>query len=319
VDESLGEAGNKWQFGNLVVHAQLEDTVVTGNQENEIVEKINRLFSAFINSFELKNSRFPRVVNLERTLLAEHLDQLTRQEAKDRIDIASHITHVSQASLSSLIKSLKNKHPDLQAIKVQQFIASQPGISGFAAIHQLLGAKPEDLHIHTESHYNTAINQGKTFIAKYSASEDSDTPINNVVPKHGFRHKRAIKKFYNGALNNLRQMDLELRYLHNDPYLIDEQSYINEVYGESRVKELVKSGVRQDKSALKSSISSTRKEILQLLDLEHQGYTEKERETIYKMAGRKRLPFDDIVEILLNKYEYSAFSLNRSKSHLQKR
>jgi hypothetical protein len=318
IDDSSRELFNKWQFDSLLVHAQLEDTIISGNQENQIADKINKLFSAFIGSFEQENAKVPRVINLERELSAAHLDVLTRAEAKDRIDYASQITEISPVDLSSLLNKLKNKRPDDQAQLVKQFIENH-GLSGFAAIHQLLGARPEDLHLRT-SGYISSIMQGKTFIAKYSSGANKDNePLSNLVPKKSRKNKKLIREFYNSSHTNLRKLDKELRSLHDDPFLIDDKSYLNDIYGKRRVNDLVASGVRQDKKALRDSITYTRRVILDLMDLEQQGFSEKDRKKIYKMAGKKRIGLNEALERFVEKYEFLPITTKRSKGHLRKR
>ena len=57
-----GQTESTWAFDRLVIHAQLEDTVITGDQENYMAKMVDRLFSAYIGSFEYKNSKAPRVI-----------------------------------------------------------------------------------------------------------------------------------------------------------------------------------------------------------------------------------------------------------------
>ncbi len=300
------------------MHAQLEDKIISGNQESLIAGKINKLFSAFIGSFE-ENAKVPRAINLERELSAAHLDLLTRAEARDRIDYASQITEISPVDLSSVLNKLKNKGPDDQAQLVKQFIENH-GLRGFAAVHQVLGARPEDLHLRTESGYISSIMQGKTFIAKYSSGANKDNePLSNLVPKKSRKNKKLIREFYNSSHTNLRKLDKELRSLHDDPFLIDDKSYLNDIYGKRRVNDLVASGVRQDKKALRYSITSTRRGILDLMDLEQQGFSEKDRKKIYKMAGKKRIGLNEALERFVEKYEFLPISTKRSKGHLRKR
>lgn len=325
-DSSVAFTANKWQFDSLMVHGQYEDNMVTGDQENQMASEINALFSTSIGHFDAKNSRQPRMINLERELSIVHLNQLTQDESKERIYNASQITGVSQQSMASLLSRMKGKHPDMQALMVKAFIETQPGLNGFAAIHQLLGAKPEDLHIRTESGYAAVVNTAKKFLATHA---DHFTPDNEPIAKLNpskqrgiikqWKNKRASKKFYDGVRFNLRQIDEQLRLLNDDKYLIDDQSPLIGIYGSERVHNLVTIGARQGKNEVKSSLSSTRKTIKELMDLKHQGYSDEERKAIYKMAGRKHLSFEALVDRLVLKYKNKPLSHKQPAHKLQKR
>lgn len=321
IDDSPHEfGGNKWQFDSILVHAQLEDTVITGNEENEMAEEVNRLFSTFIGSFEYKNSKAPRTINLEREFRKKDLDELTLPETRERISVASQTTGISTHKLSALLKMLKNKHPDYQGILVKQFIETNRGLTGFAAIHQLLGAKPDHLFIRTESGYANAITDAKKFIAIYSKADNtSETIAINLVPLDTKKNKKRAKKFYNKARTHLREIDNQLRLLYDDKYLIDDQSPLMRIYGKNKVKELIDTGARQDKTPYKSALVSSRKTILELLNLSNQGFNDEERKIIYKMAGRKRLRLQERIEIILNKYAKLPISPIMEKKYLRKR
>lgn len=319
-DTSHDFAGNKWQFDSLIVHGLLEDTIITGDEENKMAEKINHLFSAFLGSFEQKNSKAPRTINIERSFSKKDLDELTQSETRERIATASQATGIDQQALSILLERLKNKHPDHQGLMVKQFIQSNPGLTGFAAIHQLLGAKPEYLLIRTESGYTAAVMSAKKFIAIHTdANGKEDGSKVNLIPLKTGKNEKVAKRFYTGTRGHLRAIDQQLRLLYDDKYLIDDESPIERIFGEKKVKELVSSGVRQDKTAFKSALVSSRKTILELLDLEKQGFTPEERKVIYKMAGYKRLRLKEQIELLLDKYENRPFTTKMSEKYLRVR
>ncbi len=155
---------NTWTFDNLIIHAQLEDTIITGDQENLMAENGQKLFSAYIGSFEYKDSKAPRVINLERELSHRELAELLTSEAKERISIASQASGIDQNIIYNFLKKLKNKHSDQQGLLVKQFVEGNSGLSGFSAVHQLLGARPEDLSITTESGYTSAVQNANTLL-----------------------------------------------------------------------------------------------------------------------------------------------------------
>lgn len=320
IDDSDREfSGNKWQFDSLVVHGQLEDTVITGDEENAMAEKINHLFSTFIGSFEYKNSKSPRLINIERELSKRDLDDLTQPEARERIPVASQTTGIEQTKLMVLLKKLENKHPDHQGLMVKQFIEESSGLTGFAAIHQLLGAKPEHLFIRTESGYTNAVMNAKTFIALYSAAQDDEEKSTlNLAVLNIRKHRKNTRSFYLEANKHLREIDHQLRLLYDDKYLIDDESPLIRIYGDKKIRELVNAGIRQDKNSFKSSLVSARNTILQLMDLEHQDFNQDERALILKMAGKKRLGLKERTQLLAQKYS-AAISPDMTENSLRQR
>jgi len=295
-----GQTENTWAFDSLIIHAQLEDTIITDDQENLMAETVNKLFSAYIGSFEYKNSKAPRVINLERELSHRELAGLLTPEAKDRISAASQASGIDQNIIYNFLRKLKNKHSDQQGLLVKQFIEGNTGLSGFSAIHQLLGAFVEDLSISTESGYTSTVQNANTFIINYSDS------IDNIIGKIGFdthkKNKAKIKNFYREARVNLREIDQQLRLLYDDKYLIDQDSPLHKIFGKAKVEELVEKGVRQDKTLTKSALVSSRKAILELMDLQRQGFDHEERLKIYHMAKEKRLRLVEQAEIFVHKH-----------------
>lgn len=296
-----GHMENKWQFGSLVVFGQLKDTKITGNEENKMISEINSLFSTFIGSFEQENSKVPRVIALERVINRRDLPLLLAPEAKERIGIASQVSGIPQSALWYFLKDLKNKHPDLQADLVKRFIQSRKDLKAFAALHQLMGAKPEDLKVLTESSYKAVIDSAEQFIATSSdPSNESQTAVNLTTSK-STENKKKIINFYSQAREHINNIDTQLRFLYDDQYLIDDNSKLNKIYGKEKVKELIKIGARQDKVAYKTGLVSARKTIYELMDLKKQGFNDKDCLKIYKLADNKNLRFIEQGELLLNK------------------
>lgn len=311
---------NKWQFDSLIVHAQLEDTIITGNEENEMAQKINSLFGTFIGSFEYTNSKSPRVINIERELTKRDLHDLTRPEAQERIPIASLNSGIEEAKLILFLKNLQNKHADHQGLMVKQFIEESSGLSGFAAIHQLLGGLPEQLVIRTESGYTNAVVQAKKFIANFSNTYFiNEKPTLDLSLLSTKKNKKLCRYFFVEAAQHLRTLDNQLRLLYDDKYLIDDNSPLVRIYGEKKIRDLVNAGARQDKSAFKSSLVSARKAILELMDFDHQNYTPEERFILYKMAGKKRLGLKEHTTLLVEKYKDLPLNDTMTEVELRKR
>lgn len=321
IDDTPSEfAGNKWQFDSLLVHFQLEDTKITGNEENEMAEKIDQLFSTFIGSFNQKNSNALRIINIEREFSKRDLAELIHHDCRDRVSTASQTTGISQQELHFLLKSLKNKHADHQGLLLKEFIETNSGATGFAAIHQLLGAKPEHLIIRTESGYNNAVLEAKKFIASFSKPDATEPgPVVNLVPIRTKKHRKHAREFYTQASNHLREIDNQLRLLYDDKYLLDDESPLVRIYGKAKVRELIEKGIRQDKTSVKSPLISARKTILEILDLVGQNFSQPERIAIYDMAGKKRLRLNERIELMLSEFEPHPIDTSMDRGYLKKR
>jgi hypothetical protein len=305
---------NTWAFDKLVLHAQFEDTVITGNEENSMAELVNKLFSAYIGSFEYKNSKSPRIINIERELKKTEIDKLLSSESKERITIASQASGIDQDKIYYFLKKLKHKHTDQQGLIIKQFVESNAGFTGFAAVHQLLGAHPEDISISTESGYSEVIEKANNFIIIYSYSLDNKKEKKVIFDAHKSKKNiKIIRKFYQHARVLLREIDQQLRLLYDDKYLIDHKSPLYKIYGEKKVKELVEKGVRQDKTAVKSALVSARQTILELMDLSTQKFTQKERLRIYELAKRKNLRLAEHAELFIHDNFMKIYDQQESK------
>jgi len=310
--------GNKWQFDSLVVHGQLEDTLVTGNEENRMAQRINRLFSTFIGPFEQRNSRMPRKINLERDISKNDIYELTQPVCFDRVPATSQITGIKKARIYEFITELKNKHVDLQGQLVKKFMDESEGLTGFAAIHQLLGAKPERLYISTETGYSDAATKAKEFITKFSdVEQSSEHPRVNLIPMKS--EKKSIRTFFALAKFHMNELDRQLRLLSDDKYLLDENSRLITVYGEQKVKALINAGVRQDKSKFQGALTSVRKSLMRLLDLKSQQFSDLQRMLLYETAHKADLSLEARVELFLRDYENQAISPNMNKDYLRRR
>jgi len=318
-DSPYSFADNKWQFDSLIIHAQLEDTMINGDDENKMARKINRLFGAYIGSFEEKNSKTARTINIERELSRRDLMILSSQEAHDRVNNAALASGIERPAILNLVEQLKNKHPDQQGLMVKHFIETSRGFRGFAAIHHLLGGKPEELFIHTKSGYMSAVHNLKTFIIENTENNDQDKPRANLNTSNSHENKKHIKEFYHQSHWHLRNIDHQLRLLKDDKYLLDENSQINGILGEKKITELISSGARQDKSTFKTALISARNSLLELLDLEEAGFNCKERLNIYELAHEKCLGLKEKAEILINKYQDTPIDPYMSKNEIRKR
>ncbi len=292
---------NAWDFNDLKIRGTLSDTKITGNEENAMVHKINKLFNTQINPFSTLNAKNSRTVTLERELRAHHIYELVQPEARQRIGAASQASGIEASRIRILLESLKNKNVDEQALMIKLFVENSDGLSGFSAIHHLLGAQPEDLYIHTESGYFDVVNRTKKFIILFSDPHSENVTKANISLAKGQKNKKTIRAFYKDALPLLRDIDWQLRLLYDDQYLWDKNLAHNPM--NKTMHRLVESGVRQDKSTYKTALVSIRKNLLELLDLESQGFSLEERMEIFKKAKKKHLRLEEYGEYLLYKFK----------------
>lgn len=320
IDENLDDASTS-SFDSLLVHAQFEDTKITGNEENRIIRQINKLFSTQLDTFNEKNSKFPRLINIERELSRKDiliLSTLKNDEKTDElIHKAQRATGIERYRLEALLKEIKNKHPDKQGLIIKQFIETADGFSGFAAIHQLLGAKPEDLLVHTESGYMNIVNEVRTFLIEFSSyEEDNNFPKVNFTSAVNRKNKRLIRDFYSQARTHLRHIDRQLRLLNADKYLLDENCPLAKKIGAQRLNRIIENGVRQDKKFYRTALVGIRKNLLELLNLEKQGWSDDEREKIYRIAHSKRLRIEENADRIVLKYQSTPITQMMKKDEI---
>ena len=215
--------------------------------------------------------------------------------------MASYASGIDQTIIYAFLKKLKNKHSDQQGLIVKQFIDGNSGLSGFSAIHQLLGARLEDISIAAEAGYSNIVQEANNFIRIHSDSTKNSTGKIGFSAHTTQKNKKIINSFYRDARGHLREIDQQLRLLYDDKYLIDENSPLNNIFGKAKVKELVEKGVRQDKTLTKSSLVSVRKALLELMDLQAQGFSQEERLKIYKLVKKKNLRLVEQSELFVSK------------------
>jgi hypothetical protein len=299
LEKSHGYTENSWAFDSLILHAQLEDSIITNNEENIMVDLVNKLFNAYIGSFEYKNTKAHRIIHIERELRKSDFENLLGSEAKDRLYIASQASGIDYDILVALLKKLKHKHSDQQGLIVKHFVESSAGLSGFSAIHQLLGGRPEHIIISTESGYMNVVEEANNFIIRYSDPRYNNKGKIAFSAEKTKMNKKIIKNFYREARHNLREIDYYLRLLYDDRYLIDDKSTLYTIFTKDYVEDLVKNNLRQNKTTAKSALISARNTILGLMNLSAQGFNHNERIIIYGMAKKKNLRLAEKAEIFI--------------------
>jgi hypothetical protein len=290
-----------WQFDSLTMSARFSDTIITGGQENSMVDKINHLFGTDIDYFEIRDSKQPRIVDIERTIAKKELLILARLSLDD-VARASQISGVSAHSIQDLLHDLRGQHPDKQGLRIKGFLEKY-NLMGFSALHMLLGGLPEEIKLKTQAGYEDTINRAQTFILRYSnASEKRKHSLVNFTAKDSHDNRKTVKNFYRDARGILRDIDVQLRLLHDDKFLLDEHSSMVNDYGTDKIKEIIRAGIRQDKEGLKNALIDARKTLLEMMDLEAQKCSAHKRLKIYDYAQDKNLHFRERMDRLRQKY-----------------
>lgn len=309
---------NKWNFHSMSLTAVYNDTVITGQQENKIVDRINRKFLTKIDDFKLKNTRVPRIITVKREIDKTDLFHLTSPKSFRRIDLASNISGIKKFDLYELLQELEDKHPHYQAEKLKNFI-SHYGIKGFAAVHHLLDSDLEKLFLSSQSSYGATVAKAQKFVLKYSNPDREDNEKNVLFDASNTKeNKKNIKEFYEELRVHIRDIDRHLRLLYDDQYFVDENSTLYKDLGKEKFEKLIASGARQNKSVIKNGLISVRKAVLSLIDYEKQGFSEQEIYFILKNAKKSDLRLAEEAKLAKLKYGKS-ISKKMSKNEIKKR
>jgi len=287
----FGNVENRWLFDSLIIHAELNSTVLIRNEEKRIINKLNRLFNTYIELTNEKYARKARSVILERRLDALDIKRLLDPITKNFIFKASRASGIDSAKIEMFLKKLNGHNPDEQGEIIKLYIAQQ-GLKGFSVIHQLLGAEPNKLILRVTSGYEAEIDSANEFIMK-------SRPL-DFLRGESKKSKHRIQKFYEKAYMYLEKIEEQLSFLERDKFFIDENSPLSQIYGEKQIEAMINENVRQTKKPLREALCSRRTDIHKLLDLSSQGLSPDERKDIYKIAGKNRYGLLERSELLLS-------------------
>lgn len=281
---------NKWQFDSLVLNARISDSVITGDEENLIRERVNHLFSTHIERFYIRGSKQQRIVDLQRAITKKDILVLTSEKAWERVGLAAQHSNLDPEDIEWLLKNLPGNHPDEQGLLLKAFVEKY-NLLGFSALHHLLGGRIEDLILRSSAGYDDVIASARMFIMAYSNKKKGQKKLVSFTSEDDSKNRKVVKNFYRDARNNLRAIDTALRLLYDDKYFVDERSNLYQIFSEEKVSELIKSGVRQPKKTLQSSLISSRNTILKMMNLKRQKCEGYKRRAIYDYAQSKNLRF----------------------------
>lgn len=279
---------NKYVFDGLNIYAQIYDTVITCDEENKIINKINKQFSTYIPNCGHRNSRQPRKIKLERILDRQDLAFLASNQPRENIKISMASSGLTQEEVLTFLESLKGRNQDDQALIIKNFIETQKGFRGFSCIHHLLGPDEEKLTIKVEGNYQNIANEANKLIVTYSS-------INKLELLNS--HK-IIKKFHSKLRVILIKIDEQLKLLYRDPYYIEEENS-DYIFDQEKKIKLINLGVRESKKQIAEPLLKAKKSVLQLLDLRARKFTKNERIKIYNIIGKKHLTYYERGEMIL--------------------
>lgn len=300
---------HSWRFGGLSVQAYFDDTVIYGQEELLLIKKLNELFGAQIGIPSKANSRYKRSVTISRTFSKEDLENLEKV-TNNQIDVASQISSINSMILQSVLSKMRGRSADEKATILKHFIKNADGAKGFAAVHYLLGADTLKLGIQSESAYLATVQAARTFMTKYLSCDDKGdgTCLLRLPTTDTLYNRLKIRKFYDDARIHLGAIDRAMRFLGDDQFLVDDTSKITNIHGSDAVNLLVKQGLRQSKKPLLLLLAATRQRLLQVMDLEYQGFTINEHLTIMDMAAAKRVRLADLAWRLQTLYRSEPLS-----------
>ncbi len=313
------EERGTWFFGGLSVQAHYEDSMSLGDEESNLVEKINRLFGAQIGTPSKSNSRYPRKVIVSREFSETELKHVDQIKKKD-IEKASHASGINKFIISQLVDRLREQDADRQGIILKHFIKTADGSKGFAAVHHLFGGDPLHLKISSEGPYAKAVQDARMFIAKHTiCDEDGSNCSNDLLTNKDLCNIITVKNFYRKARFHLGNIDRALRYLGDDQFMIDPDGKFIKIYGEEVFQELIKKGFRQNRADVKKPLIAMRQELINFIDLDKQNLSKEEQEKILKIAKKKRVLIRDLVSRLTDFYGEEKVNARHSQKEIRSR
>lgn len=307
--------GNKWKFDSLLIHGKIENTFCSGEKENEIAKKINNLFATCIGEFNNKKIISSRTVDIERQISVKELDKLNSDKAMANVKVASERSGIDEQQLIFFLNQLANKHPDHQGLIIKSFLEGCKGLTGFAALHHLLGGKSQELFIGSKADYGKTILEAKKFITKYTYLDHNNLVVIDFTSTFRNGYKNKIRNFFRRAKRMLKKIEHQLVLLEDDKYLVDENSVF--------MKQLIEIGARQSKDPLRTSLLSLHKTITELFELKNQNFSLKDKLAIYKRAGKGNVFVKQKAMLLLQKHknikeEIDDISLSHKKKLFKK-
>ncbi len=313
---------NIWTFDQLLLQGVLSDTVITGDEQNEMVSILNGQFSADIDNFKYQGSHWPRSVLFERKITRLEVRKLLSPESYERIPYAVQRANIgfesgllnklktfgiaitgpqgrfakilnktgfslpflplTNETVYALLENLRSDKDVDKQAKRLQIFVKLYGIRGMALIHQILDGDPKNLVIKTRSNYFDVVNEARKFVGMYT-EYTQDGLKNKITPKTS---KRKIRKFYFQARLLLRAIHLKLRQLHDDQFLIDEKSRLYKMLNDrEEYEKLIATSARETKESRLNALLAAQKSVLKTIDFKKY-YPREERVAIYQKVRK---------------------------------
>ena len=300
--------GYVWRFKGITLRAKLSDTKITGTDHDKMVEKMNSMFHANLEPFsqqeQKREYRQNREVLLERRLTSKDLDSLARIKQK-HIDIAVRGSGLSRSKLTNLLADIEDKGHNQVANILKDFVAKH-GIRGVSAIHLMLKGGCRNLVIRTTSNsYSDPLIKANRLEASHSNPQS--TGENRYLDVDYSTPEKKVKKMFKDVNEVLRELDQALRDLAGDPLFEGEDDLLK-----------FENGQREKKTILRSKLLAAKSHMLDLIDLEKQGFDQDTVVETYKKISENDRALIHRLVLLKDKYK-RPISIHQKRKSIGKR
>jgi hypothetical protein len=273
-----------------------------------MIEKINTMFHANVNRFPpaSEGHKQTRDILLERELSGKDLDKFSHVK-QSQIEQAANASGLDKELLATLLARLEERGHNEMANVIKEFIGTH-GFQGISAIHILLDGSCRNLVIRTESNtYVDPVNKAITLEAKYTAtgSEHDDRTIINLTADSS---SRSINEFFSEMSEAISTIDQALKDLWEDPLF----------EGQDDLLKFSDSNLREKKGNLRSKLLAAKNRLLDMCDLEKQGFPTNTIERIYHEITKSKRTSEQTYTLLAAKYR-NPISMHDSREDITKR
>lgn len=300
--------GYIWRFKGLTLRAKLSDSKIIRNDQQRLVVKLNRMFHANLKPFLDRDGdsvhKQTREILLERHLTSKDLDEF-KQIKQSRIDIAVRGSHLSRSEITDLLADLEDKGHNQMADILKNFVYKH-GIKGVSAIHLLLNGGSRNIVIRTSSDaYSEPLERVHQLEAMY-ANPKSDGKL-RYLGINFETSDRKIKKIFKDINEVIGDLDQALIDLAADPLLEGEDDLLKFEHGQ-----------REKKSVLRSKLLAAKNQMLDMIDLEKQGFDHDTIVATYRKIRAKHRSLGQRIYLLKSEFK-RPISLHEKRKKIAKR
>lgn len=309
--EGSAEDGFTWRFYGVTLRGKLEDTKITGNEQNKMINVLNSMFHANVHPFpdsqEIVHKQ-SRQVLIERDLSGKDFDEFANVR-QSTIDLAASGSGLKRSDLATFIATLEDKGHNQMATIIEKFVGKH-GLKGFSAVHLLLEGTCRNLIIRTHSDsYSDPIKEANRLEALYTMpSSGEHSCLSSQIDLNYHSSEKSIKNIYKSFFKTIKNIDRALHDLDSDPLFEGKDDLLK--FGDS--------GLREKKSVLRSRLFATKNKLLDLLDIEKQGFDKSSTINIYSKLKEKYQTVEHKVILLESRYPLK-ISIYDSRSNITRR